>query len=67
MSEWEYIVVNLSDLPRETGELDLLNDMGKHGWELVGITSNNNAYLKRPVARTTPKTSRTKSRSTAQK
>jgi len=60
MSEWEYVTINLSDLPRDTVELDLLNEVGKDGWELVGITSNNNAYLKRAIAGATPKISRTK-------
>ena len=31
-------------------ELDLLNAAGAEGWELVGITSHNMAYLKRVVA-----------------
>jgi hypothetical protein len=50
MPKWEYLVIDLSDLPRRTGEMDLLNDAGVNGWELVGITSNNKAYLKRQVA-----------------
>jgi len=33
MSEWEYVTINLSDLPRDTVELDLLNEVGKDGWE----------------------------------
>jgi hypothetical protein len=65
MSEWEYSTVNLSELPRDTGELDLLNDAGKDGWELVGITSNNIAYLKRQVRKPTTATTRTRPRATA--
>src|SRR5262245_34010923 len=30
-------------------ELDMLNAAGAEGWELVGITSNNVAYLKREI------------------
>jgi hypothetical protein len=50
MAEWEYISINLNDLPRSSDEIDLLNDAGHEGWELVVITSNNIAYLKREVA-----------------
>ena len=50
MPKWEYLVIDLSDLPRRTDEIDLLNDAGANGWELVGITTNNKAYLKRQVA-----------------
>jgi hypothetical protein len=50
MSEWKYRTIHLSDLPRKTGEIDLLNGAGAEGWELVGITSNNIAYLKRQVS-----------------
>jgi hypothetical protein len=34
-------------LPRKTEEIDLLNDVGADGWELVSIMSNKVAYLKR--------------------
>jgi hypothetical protein len=58
MPEWEYITVNLSDLPRKTSELDVLNDAGEKGWELIAITSNNIAYLKRPIPRRSSRTLR---------
>jgi hypothetical protein len=58
MPEWQYITLNLSDLPRKTTELDLLNDAGKDGWELVMITSNNIAYLKRLIPKRSSRTSR---------
>lgn len=54
MTEWEYITINLSDLPFKTGPVDLLDDAGKNGWELVTITGNNVAYLKRPVDQPVP-------------
>jgi hypothetical protein len=47
--EWEYRQIHLSDLPRKVDEIDLLNDAGEDGWELVGIASNNVAYLKRQM------------------
>ena len=50
MPQWEYLVIDLSDLPRRTDEIDLLNDAGVNGWDLVGITTNNKAYLKRRAA-----------------
>jgi hypothetical protein len=56
MPIWEYFAIHLSDLPRGADELDLLNDAGEEGWELVTITTNHVAYLKRrrevePVAK----------------
>jgi hypothetical protein len=39
------------DLPRGTDEIDVLNDAGEEGWELVAIAANNVAYLKRQIAR----------------
>jgi hypothetical protein len=57
MPEWEYITLDLSDLPRRTTELDLLNEVGKDGWELVMIMSNNIAYLKRQVPKRPSRTS----------
>ena len=67
MPEWEYISLNLSDLPRNTEGIDLLNDAGKEGWELVALTGNNLAYLKRQVrrrpSRSTASTSQSQDRS----
>jgi hypothetical protein len=62
MSEWEYTTINLSNL---LSALEVLNDAAKDGWELVAITGNNLAYLKREVAKATPTTTRSGSRSTA--
>ena len=56
MSEWEYQKIALNLLPRKTDDIDLLNDAGEEGWELVAILANNVAYLKRefdePVSET---------------
>src|SRR5262245_59592442 len=47
MPDWEYRKLHLNQhTPRGDG-LDLLNAVGAEGWELVSITSNNIAYLKR--------------------
>lgn len=47
MAECEYRKISLSDAPRRSDEIDLLNDAGQEGWELVSITCNSMAYLKR--------------------
>ncbi len=47
MPEWEYRKISLSETPRRGDDIDLLNDAGKDGWELVGISNNNVAYFKR--------------------
>jgi len=49
MPQWEYSRIDLSNIPARTNEVDLLDDAGRDGWELVGITANNVAYLKRPT------------------
>ena len=51
MHPWEYLIISLNDLPFKTRAIDLLNDAGKNRWELVAITGNNMAYLKRLIAR----------------
>jgi hypothetical protein len=51
MPQWQYRTIHLNDLPRKTDEIDLLNDAGEEGWELVVIAANNVAYLKRQIAR----------------
>jgi hypothetical protein len=47
--EWQYSRINLNEVPRRTDDIDLLNDAGKEGWELVSITTNNIAFLKRQI------------------
>jgi hypothetical protein len=54
MARWEYTKIHLSELPRQGDDVDLLNDAGNNGWELVGITNSNIAYLKRMVAEPAP-------------
>jgi hypothetical protein len=50
MLEWEYITISLNDIPFKPGIIEVLNDAGKEGWELVAVTSNNIAYMKRLIA-----------------
>jgi hypothetical protein len=49
--QWEYRKILLNEHPRREDELDLLCDAGDCGWELVTITPNNVAYLKREILR----------------
>ena len=49
VTEWEYRKIDLNQQRPRSDELDMLNAAGADGWELVGITSNNTAYLKRPI------------------
>ena len=49
MPQWEYSKIDLNNVPAKSSDLDTLDDAGKDGWELVSITANNFAYLKRPV------------------
>ena len=47
MPVWEYRQIDLNDLPRKAHEVDVLNELGEQGWELVGIMANHVASLKR--------------------
>jgi hypothetical protein len=49
MPQWEYSKIDLNNVPVKSSDLETLDDAGKDGWELVGITANNVAYLKRPI------------------
>jgi hypothetical protein len=46
---WEYLTIDLAYLPARTDEVDVLNDAGERGWELIAILSNKIAYLRRPI------------------
>ena len=52
MLEWKYRKIDLNDPPREATDLDLLDKAGSDGWELVVITVNSIAYLKRATTKT---------------
>jgi hypothetical protein len=49
MPQWEYSKIDLNNVPTKSSDLDTLDDAGKDGWELVSITANNFAYLKRSL------------------
>jgi DNA-binding protein H-NS len=49
MPDWEYRKLHLNQHTPRGDELDMLNAAGRQGWELVSITSNNVAYLKREI------------------
>ena len=49
MMRWEYRKIDLNDVPRKVDDIDVLLDSGKDGWELVAVTTNNIAYLKRQL------------------
>jgi hypothetical protein len=50
MGEWEYRKLDLNDAPRRGDDIDVLNRAGSEGWELVAVTGNGVAYLKREIA-----------------
>jgi len=50
MPKWEYDKLDLSSISAKVEDIDILNDAGRDGWELVAITGNNMAYLKRVLA-----------------
>jgi len=53
--EWEYRKIYLNSHHRRGEDIDLLSEVGQAGWELVTITANSVAYLRRAV-RTTQNT-----------
>jgi hypothetical protein len=50
MRQWEYLRLDLNDLPRRGGETASLNKAGEEGWELVAVTHNGLAILKREIS-----------------
>src|SRR5437660_756588 len=54
VSLWEYRKIALNQLSAKTNDVDVLNDAGDEGWELVAILPNNIAYLKRQVGESVP-------------
>lgn len=47
MLAWQYQQLDFKQLPPRVSEIDALNRAGEDGWELVAITVNNLAILKR--------------------
>jgi hypothetical protein len=54
MRQWEYRKLNLNEVRRRTDDIDMLCEAGKDGWELVSISFNNIAYLKREIVAAKP-------------
>ena len=46
---WEYRKIVLNEHHRNSDDIDLLCELGADRWELVTITPNNIAYLKREL------------------
>ena len=47
--QWEYLKLDLNAVPRRGNEIDVLNGAGSDGWELVTVTRNGIAFLKRAI------------------
>jgi hypothetical protein len=47
MSRCEYRKIDLNELAQMGGDIDVLNRAGAEGWELMTITINHVAYLRR--------------------
>ncbi len=50
MTHWEYLTLDLSDLPKRANLMETLNAAGSEGWEMTAITLNNIAIMKRKCA-----------------
>ena len=46
---WQYDKIDLNGTRQREDDVDMLNYVGKQGWELVHITNNSIAYLKRAI------------------
>ena len=49
LPDWQYRKLQLNQHAPRSDELEMLNAAGAEGWELVSMTSNNIAYLKREI------------------
>ena len=50
MTRFEYLRIDLNNHHTKADEIDVLNQAGQAGWELVAVTANALAYLRRPLA-----------------
>ena len=46
---WEYRTIDLNSLPRKRSAVDLLNEAGQDGWELVTVNKLGVGFFKRPI------------------
>jgi len=60
MPQWQYRTIYLNDAPKGSNEINVLNDAGGEGWELIAITANNIAYMKRQIGAPAPSSPRRK-------
>jgi hypothetical protein len=51
MLKWDYLKVDINHPLHKATDVDLLGKAGGEGWELVVITANSIAYLKRPISK----------------
>ncbi len=49
MTQWEHLKIDLSAIDPKSDDVALLNAAGYQGWELIAITANNIAYLRRAL------------------
>ncbi len=49
MPQWAYPKIDLNGVSTKTDDVHFLNGVGNDGWELVGVTANKIAYLKRTI------------------
>jgi len=47
--DWEYRKILLNEHRRTGDDIEVLCEAGKQGWELIAITPNSVAYLKRAI------------------
>ena len=65
MPQWEHLVVDLNTISAKSSDVALLDQLGQERWELVSITSNKMAYMKRKVDELPPAPKRAPRRSIA--
>ena len=49
MQQWQYLTIYLNEIPLGSDASAVLNNAGGEGWELIGITANNIAFMKRQL------------------
>jgi hypothetical protein len=62
MPQYEYRKIDLNSVPRKSDEINLLDAAGQQGWELVQITPNLVAYMKRLIDEPEPEPPRRRSK-----
>ncbi len=49
--EWEYDLIDLGVARGRQREIDILNEAGARGWELIAVLPPQRALMRRPVSR----------------